>query len=82
MQSWAAASKPGQCQSKRSIFVPKMWHCETKHTRKRKWDKRNGVKEIVEKPTILTVIVMMNVEIAFLMKERGRVLKCIKNLFN
>lgn len=57
----------GQHQSKRSISVPEMWCCETG---RREWDKRNGVKEIVEKPMILTVIVMMNLGIAFLMKDR------------
>lgn len=47
-----------------------------------RWDKRNGVQEIVEKPTILTVIVMMNLGIAFLMKHRIRLLKCIKTPFS
>lgn len=71
--------KPGQHQSKHSILVPEMWCCEMGRGR---WDKRNGVKEIVEKTTILTVIVMMNLGIASLMKHRIRLLKCIKTPFS
>lgn len=38
---------------------PRPWDVRPNTPGTGRWDKRNGVKEIVEKPTILTVIVMM-----------------------
>jgi len=43
---------------------------ETKFIEKRRWDKRNRLKEIIQKPTILTMIVIRNLEIVPIHEEK------------
>jgi len=60
-----------QRQSKLCIFAPEdMALLETKFIEKRRWDKRNRLKEIIQKPTILTMIVIRNLEIVPIHEEK------------